>query len=362
MARRRAPRGSGSVGYDKARGTWYARVYTRGPDGKRIAHRVRAATPGQAEDERRRLVARYGPDDEADEPTATLDEYLEQWLPVHERTIRATTAKSYRTHVRKHIRPMLGGIPVHRLRPRDVDRLIADRLAAGLSPATVTRIVITLRIALNRAVRRRLILDNPASHAELPRVEPRLVEALTEDRIDRIVEVSRGTWLGPVIALIVGSGLRVGEAVGLDWGDVHEDEGYVIVRRTKTRPRAVPISSDAADALRSHRAARTLVAADAPVFLSHRPLHRTVDPRMTPGAVAQAMRDLLRRHKLPLVTPHGLRHGVATSLVAQGVHMRVVAEQLGHRDPALTARVYAHVVPQQQAAAVQLLNRRARGT
>jgi integrase len=45
-------------------------------------------------------------------------------------------------------------------------------------------------------------------------------------------------------------------------------------------------------------------------------------------------------------------------MVAQGVHMRVVAEQLGHRNPALTARVYAHIVPQHQVDAIRLLERR----
>lgn len=358
MPRRRAPRGTGSVGYDRSRGVWYARIYLpRGADGKRASHKVHAPTRELAEQERLRLVAQYGIDGE-DEPTGTLADYLEQWLPVHTRSIRATTARSYRVHVEKHIVPLLGGIPVHRLRPRDVDRLVTASLAAGLHPATVRNIVVTLRIALNRAVRRRLILDNPASHAEMPRVERPPVEALTAARVERILDVAAGTWLEPVLALIAGSGIRVGEAVGLDWGDVHEDEGYVVVRRTKTRPRAVPISDDAADALRRHRAARTLVSPDAPVFLSHRPLHRTEDPRMTGQAVAQGMRRLLEAEKLPRVTPHGLRHAVATRLVTEGVHMRVVAEQLGHKDPAMTARVYAHVVPELQMDAVRLLNRR----
>jgi integrase len=62
--------------------------------------------------------------------------------------------------------------------------------------------------------------------------------------------------------------------------------------------------------------------------------------------------------KLVGLSPHKLRHGVASRMVAQGVHMRVVAEQLGHRNPALTARVYAHIVPQHQVDAIRLLERR----
>ena len=54
---------------------------------------------------------------------------------------------------------------------------------------------------------------------------------------------------------------------------------------------------------------------------------------------------------------HDLRHGVATMLVAQGIHMKVVQSQLGHRNYSLTADTYSHVVPQFQRDAVNQLNR-----
>jgi integrase len=61
------------------------------------------------------------------------------------------------------------------------------------------------------------------------------------------------------------------------------------------------------------------------------------------------------------LTPHALRHGAATLMLTGGASMRTIAEQLGHRNPALTARVYAHVVPEAQRAAVSLLERRRKG-
>jgi integrase/recombinase XerC len=80
--------------------------------------------------------------------------------------------------------------------------------------------------------------------------------------------------------------------------------------------------------------------------------------RITASTVTHAMPRMLEDAGLPRLTPHGLRHGVATMMVARGVHMRAVADQLGHRNPSMTAKVYAHVTPEALKDAVQLLNRR----
>lgn len=375
MPRRRAPQGSGGVGYDRTARSYYARIHTRDATGKRVAHKVRAPTEDAAIEALRGLRARYGVDAASDEPMGTLSEYLDAWLSSHERTLRPATRASYRSHVTLHIDPLLGGIPLHRLRPSDVDRLIARLVAKDMAPTSVARVVATLRIALGRAVRRRLITHNPAARAPLPRVERHLVEPMTDAQADRIVEALAGDpeadppvprhWLLPIVRVMLGTGLRVGEACGLDWRDVHEgtddDPGYVVVRVSKTRQRVQPLTPDAADALRSLRAARTLVSERVPVFTM--PSGRRRGERLLVQSVSHALPVALEERGLPRVTPHQLRHGYATRLVAHGVHMRLVGELLGHADGgALAARTYAHVVPEHLATAVRSLDRKASGS
>lgn len=356
---RRRRRGEGTVGWDRSAGSWVARYPLGVVGGRRRYAKARAATEDDAWDALERLARQAGRDPALTSRT-TLDEYLVAWLASHGPTVRPSTLASYDNHVRVHIRPLLGGMRVNRLRPEDVDRLIADRLRAGLAPATVVRIVTTLRIALGRAVRRRLLPDNVAALASLPRVPRRVVEPMTEAQATRIIEATAGTWLGPIVVVILGSGLRLGEAVGLDWGDVDEDAGYVMVRRTKTVPRPVPVSDDAADALRALRSARRRVDPRAPVFVMPRASRAGHEPeRMRAHSVSHALPRMLEAAKLPRVTPHGLRHGAATLMVSRGVHMRVIAEQLGHRDGgALAGRVYAHVLPGHMKDAARTLNRR----
>lgn len=369
MPRRRAARGEGGVTYDRQRDDYRARYPLGVIDGRRRYLSGRAPTEDDAWDVWERLRAQAGGEPVLTDRT-TVDQYMRSWLETHAPSVRPSTAATYQYHIDAHVSRLLGGLPVLRLRPEDVERLVADMLRSGKSPAYVQRVVTTLRIALGRAVRRRLLPDNAAALASLPRVEQRLVEPMTDATADRIIEAltgdpdatppTRDHWLLPVVRVLLGTGLRVGEACGLDWRDVHEDEGYVVVRVSKTRQRVQPVTDDAADALRDLRRSRVVVDPRAPVFVRRRQGRgeRAGDMRMRPQSVSHALPEALVARGLPKVTAHGLRHGYATRLVAHGVHMRLVAELLGHRDGgALAGRTYAHVVPAHLVTAAKSLDR-----
>lgn len=337
--------------YDRAAGVWIARISLGIVSGKRIRRKVRAPTERAAKAELEALRRVYAAGMQPS--TDTLDRYLSAWLRTHRPTVRASTIVSYTGHVTLHISPLLGGIPLVRLRPADVRRLIADRLARGLSPATVGRIVSTLRIALTQAVRDGLVPSDATQGVKLPRVEYEPVAALSEAQAAAITDAARGTFMEALVVLLLGSGIRLGEACGLDQADVDLERAYVLVRRSKTQVRAVRVSDDAVEALRGHLASLKRMGPREPVFVGPRS-----GERLTTATISHAFPRLLEKAGLSRLTPHGLRHGAASLMVAQGVHMRVVAEQLGHRNPAVTARIYAHVTPEGLSDAVRTLNRR----
>jgi integrase len=167
------------------------------------------------------------------------------------------------------------------------------------------------------------------------------------------MEAINGDPLEPLYVLLLGSGLRLGEAVALTWRDIDLEAGFVSVRVSKSRVRATPINEEAAEALRVHRAKTPRYGPDEPVFLGPR-----TRERLRGSTVSHAFPRLLEKAGLPRMTVHQLRHGHATLLLAQGVPMRVIADQLGHADPGFTARVYSHVVPSMQNAAVKGLKLR----
>lgn len=344
-----------------------------GRDGKRIRRTARAVDEDDADAQLARLLraTRAG----VDPAKGTLDRYMIEWLDDVKSSVRASTYRSYEGHFRLHISPFLGGIGLVRLRPSDVRRLKTQLLtepqrhqrADGtwserlLAPATVGRILVTLRTALNQAVRDRILPDNPADAVPLPRVERAPVAPLTEADASAIIAACRGSSVEQLVILLLGSGLRAGEALGLDWRDVDLEQGFVVIRRTKTRVRAVPVSDDAVEALRAQKATTPRYGPDEPVFIQQKRSRLTGHrERLRVDSALTIFQKRLEGTSYEGMRIHDLRHGVATLLVARGVHMRVIAEQLGHANPSLTAKTYAHVVPASQREAVGLLNRAAR--
>lgn len=355
---RRGRRGEGTHYYSKTDRRWIARFPLGVVDGRRIAKRVKCRTEPEAIRELERLTRAYGAG--GDPATQTLDTYLSDWLAAHGPSVRASTATSYRGHVKLHISPLLGGIRVAGLRPSDVRRLIAELGRKGLSAATVGRIVTTLRIALNAAVAERSLSTNAAVGVRLPRVERKPVLPLYPGEADAILAAVTGTWIERPVRVWLGSGLRRGEVLGLDQSDLALDQGFVRVRVSKTSVRAVPVSDDAVFALREALAAAPRLGPKEPLFFEPRGSDRGRGPRerMRGASVTHALPRILERAGLAKLTPHALRHGAATLMLADGVPMRVISEQLGHKNPALTSRIYAHVIPEAQRSAIASLERR----
>lgn len=350
---RRGRRGEGSVYYSHADRRWIARIPLGVMDGKRQSKRVKCRTEREARGELERLHRAYG---QGGSPaTGTLDQYLAEWLPAHARSIRKSTADSYATHIRLWIAPLLGGIPLARLQPVDVRRLISDMERKGKSAGYIHLVIRTLSSALSAAVNDRSITDNATRGVRLPRIEREPVHALTADERDAILSAVRGHWVEGPVRVWLGSGLRRGEVLGLDQGDLELEAGFVRVRISKTRVRAVPITHDAADALAAalRLPNRKRRGAHEPVFVGE----RTSD-RLRGDSITHALPRVLEAAGLGHLTPHALRHGAATLMLSGGASMRTIAEQLGHSNPALTARVYAHVIPEAQRAALGALERR----
>jgi integrase len=298
-----------------------------------------------------------------------LADYLRDWL-AGKRSIRSSTREQYRGHVEDHIVPVLGGYRLGELRRRHVEAFVEDRLRAAdkrrtppkpgeparpISPATVAKVLITLRSALEAAVPR-MIPDNPAAKVETPRVEREPVAAMTPADAAALIAAVQDTWMEHIVRVLLGSGLRLGEATALNQGDVHD--GWVGLRRSKTTVRAVRLSADADAAIHAAIAGAPRRGKGEPVFFGPRRRKGEAGQldRMLGASLTHALPKALEAAGLPRLTPHGLRHGTATLMVARGVPMRMVAEQLGHANPSLTARVYAHVAPDSLAEAVGVLD------
>jgi integrase len=131
--------------------------------------------------------------------------------------------------------------------------------------------------------------------------------------------------------------------------------------KTTSGRRTIPLGPKAMDALRTHRVTQTMerernglprASETDLVFASE--VGTPIDPS---NLLANTYYPLLTRAGLPRLTFNaGTRHTAATLMIGAGTHIRVVAERLGHADPAITLRVYSHVTPTMQREAADKLD------
>jgi integrase len=386
MTTQRKRRGwaEGSV-YQRADGRWVGSV-SLGYDGagKRKRRVVYAATKGEVQAELRKLQTSADAGTLGDASRVTVGEYLTRWLENTARPrIGPVTYARYEQLVRLHVRPLLGGLPLAKLRAAHVEQFYADLERKGESPIARRQAGRLLTAALRHAVvGLKQIPHNPAADIPKPRAESREMHFLTEPQVRQFLDAARGKRLYALFALAIGSGMRQGEMLALRWSDIDFDAGTVAVRRSlsvvkgefvekepksKAGRRTISVSPWVVDALRDHRA-KMLAEGNiaAPVFCTRvgtfiektnlvRRFFRPVLDKANELAAEKAGGGVPAL--LPPIRFHDLRHTHATLLLSQGQSIKAVSYRLGHAKADVTLRVYAHVLPTDDAKLAEGLNR-----
>jgi integrase len=295
--------------------------------------------------------------------TVTLGAFLDRYLADRAPTLADSSRATY-ARVAARITAALGGYRLTDLRPAHVQAFYTAE-ARRYAPRTVRLTHALLHEALATACRWQLCATNPAAGAVLPRIDQRRPAWLPADAAARFLAAAeaaadRRTALW---AVLLTTGLRRGEALGLRWQDVDLAGGRIVVRgqlrraaagglvwtATKTgQGRTVPLVEPAARLLRAWQArqaaerARVGAAWPAEGWVFTRPDGQP----MHPTAVSMAIGPALARAGLPPVRLHDLRHSFASIMLREQVPLKVVSELLGHRTTRITADLYSHVVPE----------------
>jgi integrase len=251
--------------------------------------------------------------------------------------------------VRLHLKPTIGSKRLAHLTPKDVHRLHKSKLADGLSPGRVRRIHVTLSRALKDAVRWRDVDRNVASEVTPPKEYRREIRVLTPQQVKQLLDAAHGDRLEAAYVLPATCGLRQGECLSLRFEDIDFARRTLEIRRTVWRNhvyppktprsrRTIKLPQIALDALKRH--ARNNDGAKGWLFPT-----KHGNPVDAHNFIHRPWKRMLRKAGLPETTRyHDLRHGAASLLLSQNVPVPVVSNYLGHADPSITLRVYAHMI------------------
>ncbi|MFD4525012.1 tyrosine-type recombinase/integrase [Streptomyces sp. NPDC058470] len=381
--RTRQPNGRSSIYLGKD-GKWHGRVTVGirddgSPDRRHVERKTRAeVTDAVRELERQRDAKTMR---KPGKPW-TVKTWLTHWVDnIAPLGVNENTMVGYGVAVRKHLIPGLGAHRLDRLKPEHIEHFYGTMQANGRKAGTIHQIHRTFRTALNEAVRRGHLGQNPVRLAKAPRVREQEVEPYPVEDVQRLLRAADERRNSARWAVALALGLRQGEALGLKWTDVDLDRGVLMVRRSRRRPRyahgcgdtcgrkagycpqrqrtnpetadtksragrrAVGLPAQLVDLLRTHRTkqeAERLEAGDK--WTDEGWLFATETGRGTsPRTDYDDWKELLRDAKVRDSRLHDARHTAATVLLILGVSERAVMGLMGWSSTAMAAR-YQHMV------------------
>ena len=306
----------------------------------------------------------------------TVADFLCSWVKDYERsqTVKASTVETTKIHIDKYLIPGLGAVRLSALSVKTIETFLGDLLnegrinpnskkTKGLSPKTVRNIFGTLHRALFDAVRFELLAFNPASQVQLPKYQRPLITPWLGEQAGAFIQYAenRQDPLAPIWRLLLVTGLRRGELVGLRWSDIDLVEATVSIAQTKvmagnlcviTTPksragtRTLSIDPGTVTALahlkNQQEATAKQLGARLPDLVVTADDGRPVQPKW----LYERFKSAQRGSGLPYIHLHQARHTAVTWQLSEGTPLHIVSGRTGHSQSSTTANIYAHFLPQ----------------
>jgi len=320
-----------------------------------------------------------------DRSNLTLGAYLcDHWLPGLEsdleKQLRPSTLASYRENIRLHVISHIGKAKLQALTEADLNRLYRKLITEGrrdgkgpLSGRTVRYVHVLIHGALEAAVNENLVSRNVAKRAKPPRVDRgREPKAWTSDEARSFLAVARADRLSAMWTLLITTGARRGEIVGLTWDYVDLDSGRLRIRKalvsigyqvTESLPktsksrRDISLDPGTVAALKEWRKSQLEERlAWGPAYVDSGYVFTREDGQsLHPDRVSKMFNRLVTMAGVPRIPLHGARHTAATLLLEAGIPAKVVQERLGHSSIVVTMDTYSHVVERLDRTAAEAL-------
>ncbi len=317
-------------------------------------------------DVRRRLGLNQDPG----APGVTVAEHLDAWLAGKQRTKRASTVRGYEMHIRVHIKPALGHLPLERLNAGHIEDLLAS--IPG-SAATRHRVFATLRAACNTAVK---ITHSPCAGIELEPENPPEGRRWTPAEAAKFIAATAADPMGLMFRIMVLRGCRRAELCGFRWSGADLERGVLTVARpilqlggklheeprakSQAGDRLVFLDAETAQLLRKHHEAQVLQAVEADAaWQDHDLVFCKPDGRpWNPDYVTRRFKRLAKDAGVPVVKLHeGGRHTGNSLMRDAGVDQELRMREVGHADRSVNDRhthtlIEAHLAAAEQTAAL----------
>ena len=369
--------GDGSIRQRKD-GTWEGR-YTAGinpGNGKPIRKSIYGKERDEVAAKLRQITSAVDNGSYFDATNITVKQWFDEWFENYMADKKPLTVKQYKSMAETHIFPEIGAVKLSQLSSPQLTKLY-NKLSRegkvtthkdkkngkvtitvtkeGSSPKTIKNIHAIIRKALDDAMDQGLIKDNVASRAKVPRVEPKEVKPLTEEQQKAFFEAIKDHKYRWLYTVIIFTGLREAEAIGLTWDCIDfqkgtlkvyrqfqkrtkEEGGYQFAALKNDKARVIKLSPFVVQILADlKRKQEDSKSESIFVFTDASGNHLSVD------TVYNHFKRIAKSINAPDARVHDLRHTYAVNSLQEGDDFKTVQSNLGHATASFTLDVYGHV-------------------
>ncbi len=299
--------------------------------------------------------------------TYSFEEFSNKWLKEHAiPTMGPRTVETYKYYL-KNINGQIGFIKITHLKPLHLIKFYNYlRNLEGkekLADATIQKHYSIINAILNKAVKWKIIHNNPNLDIDKPKIKK--TEAKYYD-LDQTRKLINSLELEPpmhkaLILLALDTGARRGEIIALEWNDIDYKNKSITINKTvqyvagkgliekdpKTNSsyRKVAITDISISVLQEWELIQQETKKKLKkVWAGSNKVFTTSEGKTTlPETASKIFTNILKKHNLPHINFHGLRHTSVSLLIASGIHSKVISDRVGHSSIATTTNIYSHV-------------------
>ena len=319
------------------------------------------------------------------EDKLTVSDWFYSWLfDYRKQDLKPKSFQRYHGIYKNYIENTdFGNIKLNDLRTTHLQRHYKKLLDNGVTPTTIRQINTNLKTCLNEAERQGYIQKNWCKLVTLPKKEDnKEVKVLTKQEQEKFLEAIKGHELELLYIVALGTGLRIGEILGLKWSDIdfknnelhvnrslqkaaiYEDDKIVryevqeTTPKTKNSLRTIPVPQNIIKKLIAHKKDQNELILllqeeyDNKNYVFCNKLGKPIEDKR-PG---RNLKTILTSISIEPIKFHALRHTYATRLFEAGIPPKTVQHLMGHSDIETTMNIYTHVMKEQKLEAIEKIN------
>ena len=316
-----------------------------------------------------------------DNRNITFDGYFKEWIERKKGNVKESTIYSYSCYYNHTISPELGKRKLQQLERRELYNF-QGKLAETCKPTHINQVFKVVRMILNDAVADDILLKNPANGIKaLKNTEEAAVDtihrALTEHDQKVFMEAARDNYYYELMAILLLTGMRQGEAAALTWQDIDyknnvihitktrmvNEEGRIDISnspKTKASIRDIPMNDAIRKILKQQKDKMKLINGSVIIPIDQRIFSTQRDGLINSQVLGRAIDSVLDQLEdegihIERFTAHCFRDTFATRFIEQGGNPQTLKRLLGHNSLAMTMDLYSHVLPNTKQREMDLL-------